>query len=132
MSAAVDVATYLASPGFAIGDLGTVVYYGRLPDSPATACAVLPYSGRQGDYVMEQTHVAIEYPRLQILSRAATFDEAEVIAAKAYRALDGVVNLLLGGLRYLKIMPLQPPFVLERDANDKVVLAFNVEVMRCP
>jgi hypothetical protein len=39
--------------------------------------------------------------------------------------LDAIVNEAISGTFYLRVAALQPPFLLERDANDRWIFAVN-------
>ena len=124
-----ELGTYLAAQG--VGTVGTDIFYGLLPDSPTPATAVLEYPGREGDYIQERAKVAIEYPRIQVRARAATYAAGRALIELSYQALDAIINATLSGTRYLAVRPIQAPFLLERDANLALVFAFNVEAHRC-
>lgn len=127
MSLVADVDVYLGTLG-----LDAATYRGRLPDSPDTATALIPYAGRPPLFVHNTPGISIDRPALQILCRAKTFVDAEARAAALYAALAGVVNTDLNGTRYQRIEPLAAPFLLERDANDRTVFALNFYVMKKP
>lgn len=116
------------------------VFTGILPDTPDACVAVLEYGGVAPEYIHDSASPAIEFPRVQVLTRGAQYDyeTARTKAEAVYGALSRVSNQTLSGTFYLSIRPLQTPFVLDasmqggggRDENGRVTVAFNVEVMR--
>jgi len=127
MTVALELATYLASQG--VGTLDDTLFVGREPDAPDTAMAVLEYPGGPLDYTHDLT-IRYEHPRLQLWSRSVLYSEARANAEAMYGALLLVVNQALSGVRYLRVTPLQPPFVLQRDANERTVCIFNAECFK--
>ena len=128
MSIGEELATYLAAQS--VGVSGETLFVGRLPDAPVQATAIIEYPGAPGEYIQEQPRVAIEKPHVQIQCRAATYPLGRTLINTAYQAIDAIRNQTLSGTRYLGGFPIQPPFVLERDANELVVFAFNAELWR--
>jgi hypothetical protein len=53
-------------------------------------------------------------------------------ARTAYLELPKVQGAQLSGTLYLTLVPLQPPFVFERDSQRRVVWAFNVLAQKEP
>lgn len=123
-----ELANYLAGQG--LGTVGVDVFWGEYPDSPVQCTALMEYPGRGGDYIQERKRVALEYPRVQVVARAANYATGRQLIENAYQILDNVVNTTVYGTRYLKVMPLQAPFLHDRDANRNVLFAFNVEAWR--
>lgn len=123
-----EVATYLAAAG--VGVVGTTLFESRMPDSPDAVTAVIEYQGNSGSYIQEQQFAAWEKPRLQIRVRALDYASANTLIQTAYRAVDTLRNATLSGVRYLVGLPLQPPFLLERDALERTVMCFNAEFWR--
>lgn len=112
--------------------VGTTVFKGALPSSPDACMAVYEYPGVAPDYVFGVSGVSVEYPRVQIVARGAADDYStpRSVAETAYRAIAAAAPQSLSSTRYLSMMPLQSPFVLNRDANGRVVIAFNVQLAK--
>lgn len=127
MSLVADVDVYLGTLS-----LDANTFRGRLPESPDSATALIPYAGRAALFVHNLPTISIDRPALQVLCRAKTFADAEARASALYAVLSAVVNLDLNGTRYQRIEPLGSPFLLERDANDRTVFAMNLYVMKKP
>lgn len=123
-----EIADYLQSQG--IGTVGTNLFKGLMPESPDAAVAVFEYSGLEVQRVQEVAGVAYEQPRIQVMSRAATYAAARQKAEAVYAALATVKNQELSGIRYLRIQPLQPPFLIGRDANSRPLIVFNCQILK--
>lgn len=128
MSAGAEVATYLQHAG--IGELGATLFVGYMPETaPDDAVAVMEYGGMMGAQPLEDP-MAYEMPRLQVMVRSASYFDGMTKARDAYRALGKVVNTTLGGVRYQRITPVQPPFLIRRDDNGRPEIGFNVEITK--
>lgn len=112
--------------------VGTNLFRGHLPDKPDVCAAVYEYGGSSPEFVFGQSAPAAEYPRLQIVFRgtARDYTTPRVLAETAYRACAAAANGTLGSTRYFSLLPLQPPFKLREDANDRPVIGFNVQASK--
>ena len=116
-------------------DAGNVVK-GQLPSTPDTCLALLgPYGGLPPVWAMSPGVGAggrpqVERPRVQVLSRAARYDDAEKNAVKLRYALGGLYNVTKNGITYHAITEIQEPFFLEKDATGRTVFAVNLECTR--
>lgn len=123
-----EVATYLEDQG--LGDLGTDLFRWSMPDAPDECVAVYEYAGEQPVRVHDIAAIAQEQPRVQIVVRSATASAGRQRAEDIYRRLSLVKNTDLSGTRYLSIEPLQNPFFLERDQNDRPKFVFNCQAVK--
>lgn len=124
--ATVEIGNYLVAQG--VGTLGASLWLGKLPDTPPTAMAVIPYPGRRPDYIMDSTgRIAIEFPRFQFISRAADEVTALTNAQNAYEKLARVANQILGTTFYSAISILQSPGITGRDPLNRPLVTFNFE-----
>ncbi len=73
--------------------------------------------------------VAFERPGLQILSRSTSYKTARDNAVLAHQVLDGFTGTL-SGTRYLSIEAAQPPFLLGRDGDRRVLFSCNFLIMK--
>jgi hypothetical protein len=120
-----DLGAVLATAG--VGTVGTTIFYGGLPASPAACVALIEYGGAVPTFTLPATAgIQTEQPRVQILSRHTTHALARATAELAYRTLATVVNQTLTATRYLRIEPLQPPFFSGVDQNERSLYIFNV------
>ena len=121
----------LASLG--VGTIGTTIHMGMMPETPDACCAVYEYGGIAPEYIFGTAGIGIETPAVQVVFRGAKDDYAtpRANAATAYNGLASVECTTLtstsGGTSalYHWIHPSQAPFLMQRDANGRVYIAFN-------
>ena len=132
-----DIATYLAAQSTAFtvvsgtgGNLAkSVMLDAILPD---TITVIYETAGLANEYVFSTATgtagVANERPSFQILSRSTRYTTARTRAQTAYTVLDGLAGKSLPtatGTRYLEIVANQAPFLLQRDENERYIVATN-------
>lgn len=130
-----DLGTYLAESGVGIlePDTGANMFRGIMPNAPDACIAIFETPGAFPDAILESTDGAkYERPHIAVWSRGTRGDYAAArqVSQNVYDALKKIVNMTLGGKSYLQVTPLQPPFLLERDDEDRVIIAFNAEVLK--
>ena len=108
--------------------LGTNLMLSRLPDTPDVCVALFEYSGRLPQHTFG-TNSAWELPRFQVQIRDDDYATARTMAQTCYNALT-FTNQTLTGVRYMRCEPLQSPFLLRRDENERVILIFNCEAWK--
>lgn len=120
-----DLAVLLQAEG--IGTVATDLFKGRMPDAPDTCLAIRALPGQAPLF----THDGFTYqrPRVQVLARGATYAAAEAKAADAFRVLSRITNGGLAGRPILRVEPVQSPFELDHDENDRVLYVFNADVL---
>jgi len=64
-------------------------------------------------------------PTFQVVARAGTYALAEALALAAYAAL-AFQNATVSGVAFLRVRPLQEPFELPLDTDQRCRVAFNV------
>lgn len=114
----------------AIGKVGTNLFLSKLPPSPDAAVAVIETGGAGPDYVMGQSQPVYENPTFQVIVRNKSYKIAREKAGRIWDLLGRVSNLPLGGRRYLQIIPLQSPFDLGPDENQREQVVANYEALR--
>lgn len=124
-----ELATYLQSKG--LGTIGTDIFEGRLMDTPDAQIALIDYAGRPSELTHDIAGIAYERPRVQVLARSSPDDYAgaRTKANGAYKVLE-FANQTLSGVRYLQVTALHPPFLLDRDHQERCVFAFNIDVLK--
>ena len=129
-----EIGSYLQSVG--VGAVGSTIFKGDLPDEPVACLALLDGPSSMPDFAHGTDGPNIEYPRFQIIARGTREAGGQIaarqLADNAYVALCRVVNLTLSGTRYLRIEPLQTPFLIGRDANGNVQIGANFEATKVP
>lgn len=128
MSAAYDVAAYLATLGY--GTVGTSIRVNFVADSPDNQVSVYEYGGAQSGLGHGNPDAdALEQVFLQIRVRNLSASTAQSTAYAIYKALDGKGDVTVGTVVYLYFKALQPPYLLERD-DTTVTFVFNVELQK--
>lgn len=121
-----ELGTYLAASTALV--VNTDLFYGTMKTEPAECASFVEYQGR--GYVKSNGGGGkTEIPRMQVLYRAETYD-AGITGIRAIAAVLDVDNVTMGSTFYQRVEPLQPPFFLERDDNDRFVFACNFEITR--
>lgn len=132
MSAISELSGHLVTTGH--GVLATTLFEGLLPKSPDVCRSVVATGG--APTVRHFGGVAYEVRRYQVFVRDTTYAAAESRAELMHTTFDAIANLSLPAVtptaRYLTVDALQPPYLLERDENDRVVMSFNIEAWRHP
>jgi hypothetical protein len=120
-----EIAAQLATLG--LGTVGTTIHLGMMPETPDVCCAVYEYGGPASDLGFGVSGVQHETPGVQVVFRGTAGDYAtpRTSAATAHNGLAAVQGTTLSGTKYLTIRPVQSPFLLKRDANDRVYIACN-------
>ena len=100
------------------------------PDEPATATSIVEYGGSPPDYVFGNDLPTNENARVQISCRSTSSTKARANAHAAWVAVGKIANETLSGKSWLRATPLQSPFLLRRDEQNRVIFAFNCAAMR--
>ena len=118
-----DIGNYLQAQG--IGTLGTNIFLGLMPDQPDNCVALFEYAGSPPDL-----HWEGEYPGLQVRVRNKGYAAARTKIGEVMEKLHGLHEKTLSGTRYLLIKARGSPEVLKRDANNRVELFVNFEIIK--
>lgn len=114
-----DLAIALQSA--AVGTLGTDLFLGWLPDAPAAAMALYETGGQPPSYIHQALTPAIIRPSVQVMVRDTEYATGRERMQDAYDALCALSS-------YLLVSPLQEPFSLGRDADDRPLFAVNFSI----
>ena len=118
-----EIGTYLQSQE--IGILGADLFLGLMPDQPDNCIALFQYAGSPPDL-----HWNGEYPGLQVRVRNQSYAAARTKIGEVAKKLHGLHEQTLSGTRYLLIKARGSPEVLKRDANNRVELFVNFEIIK--
>ncbi len=110
------------------GGVTALICKGSLQETPDTVLAFRETGGFPSQHLMTTKPAVIEEPTVQVLARALAYDAAETLIRQAKGLLDGLHDLTINSVRYHWATALQPPFLLERDENQRFILAFNVHI----
>lgn len=118
-----DIGGYLQAQG--AGTLGVDMYLGLMPDQPDNCVALFEYAGSPPDL-----HWNGEYPGLQVRVRNKSYAVARSKIGEIVQKLHGLHEQTLSGTRYLLIRARGTPEILKRDANNRVELFVNFEIIK--
>ncbi len=118
-----EIGTYLQTQG--IGTLGADIFLGLMPDQPDNCIALFEYAGSPPDL-----HWNGEYPGLQVRVRNKSYAAGRAKIGEIVKELHGLHEQTLAGTRYLLIKARGSPEVLKRDANNRVELFTNFEIIK--
>lgn len=124
-----DVATYLDTNSTRF-TLGTNLFLNYLPSEPNRAASIIETAGLPPARVFGSTSVAWEQGRVQLACRSTSSATARADVDAAFTVLEGVQNQTLTSNLFLRVSAAQSPFLLERDAQNRVVFAVNFDVWR--
>ncbi len=114
--------------------LGTNLFKGPMsPNAPDTATFIQEYGGESPELRMGSSTPFYELPRVQIIDRSTDYQKARNKAETWYKLFMGLANTTVKpssgatGTRYLAITPLQSPFSIGQDANERYQIVCNYE-----
>ena len=110
----------------------TPVRKGSMPPNPNSVVAIYEYGGLTPDHVFGQSAIEIEHPRVQIAVRGepAQYAEPRAVAETIYRGMSAASAQSIASTRYLTMEPIQPPFLITRDDNNRAIIGFNVQLSK--
>lgn len=108
------------------------IYLGRLSDTPDPQIAIAETGGMASVHAMSSGpgNAVLEMPRVQVLSRATTYASAKTRIKLVEGLLDGLRPRTINGVQYHFASAVQPPFLLEYDANNRPIVAQNFEIQK--
>lgn len=134
MSLLAEVGMHLASLG--LGTVATSIFLGHMPDAPSVCCSLHEYGGAPAELGFGVAGVQFEHPGLQVRFRGEPrdYEAPRANAESAYRGLAAVQAQTLGspGTYYHLVVPQQSPYLLERDGQERCVIACNFLVTKVP
>lgn len=129
-----DLADILSSGG--LGSVGTTtdfsIYKSITPASPDKVISLHETGGVAPFRKMHSTagDVVAERPRVQVVVRSMLYSTGRQKVNDAWKALEGLPERTVNGTRYLYAAAVQSPFPIGRDENNRVLFAFNLDVVK--
>ena len=125
MSVADEIIALLATGSIGVYEVD--LFKNRMPETPNTCGCVFDTAGVAPQAGFGVAGIQHETPGVQIRFRGEKRQSAEPYAKaqSAYRLLMANWGAVLSNTQYLTLKPLQSPFILERDGNERVVWVFN-------
>lgn len=131
-----DVVAYLVANSSLVA--GTDLFVGDLVPAPNDVTVLFEYGGQGPMQVMGgSSAAAVIKPSMQVLGRAggtatAAYTNARARVRLVYNLLTAITDQTLSGSHYFRAEPIQEPFQLHRDENDRIVFACNFSIWRVP
>lgn len=123
-----ELATYMQANG--IGTLGTNLFVGTLPSTPDTCVGLQEYPGTQPAYALGGGLQVLEFPRVQVMTRAKLYNVARDKADDVWRLLGAITGQTLSGVHHLRVQALSNPFELPPDDTNRKLFACNYVVTK--
>ena len=126
-----DILDYLSSDG-SVGTTGVDLFGARRPETPDDVVTVYETQGTDSEYTMGPTLglPALEKPRIQVVARSSSYQNARSKARDVMLALDGLHNRTINGVEYKFTRALQPPFPITPDELNRPLIVCNFEVQK--
>lgn len=128
-----DIGTHLAAASIPAQDLtlGTNLFLGRRPNDPDTVVALYETGGTGPELMFGTNSVPpLETRGLQVIARADSYSTSEALCTDVWQALCLIDNETINSTRYLLADPVQSPFALDRDDQDRMLHVVNFLVTR--
>ena len=119
-----DIAAYLAAHG--CGTVGTTIFKGNRPPTPDQLIALYQYAGEVPALI---NGIKMEYPGLQIWSRALTEPVAITLLDSVVDALHGLTEYSTAYARYLCLEARSSPMDMGQDENGRIEYVVNFRVI---
>ncbi len=130
MSASSELATYLAAEVAALVEK-TTLFTDKQPAGAVNSARLVQYPGAAPEHRMDGTNlIDFTFPNLQFRVRNQVDATAFTIAEDAAKALGKVANQTIGGTFYRSVNLINSPGLIERDANDLIIVGFSAQAER--
>lgn len=113
-----------------VGLTASSIFFGSKAPLPAGDGPYITLTETGGTGAARMHNSSTERPTLQIYTRAKSAKTARAVARAAYDALggpDGLYNLTLDGVTYVKIVARQEPTDVGADDIGRVCYSFNID-----
>ncbi len=124
-----EIATHLDSESTRF-TAGTNLFGNGKVLEPNTATWVIEYPGGAATDTFAGDLPKYEDARVAITCRSTSSATARANAHAAWVAVSKIANETLSGKSWLRAKPLQSPFLLDRDEQNRVMFQFNVACTR--
>ncbi len=126
-----EIGNFLQGQG--VGTQGTDIFLNDVPqDAPDTAVSLEETAGLAPLYIHGITGTAWNQPGLQVFTRAKSPSTARTNAETIFKLLSNLTNVVLEGVLYQSIRPVQNPFPLGRDENHRAQFVCNYQIVKVP
>lgn len=128
-----EIVAYLAETG--VGMNAKNLFWGFLPDDPASCGAIVPYPGEPPEKQFGTEEIWLEKPRAQFTWRGPTPDDAETAFLNAQVAFEALARIQTQTILdfptfYHVVEPLQAPYLRDLEVSGLPLVSFNFRVVR--
>ena len=110
--------------------IGTSLFLNALPDEPNRASSITEYGGGAADDVFAGDLPINENARVAVTCRSTSSVTARADIGAAWVGLQRITNEALSGVSWLRCKPVQSPFLLRRDEQNRVLFQSNFDCVR--
>jgi hypothetical protein len=111
------VVQYLDDMGF--GTSAVDLFADNMPPNPHDAVVIQTTGGFSPTFVHDSPGVHTELPTVQVVCRSKSIVSAKAKCFAIYAALSMIRNQQVDGVFVQRMVPMQSPFPLGRDDNDR-------------
>lgn len=105
------------------------LFIGHEPEAEITCATIYDTPGYPCDTDMDGAN-GYECPSVEILVRSSSYIEAYTLADNIKNFLHGKHHVIINDSEYQIMNCMTPPFMLNRDENDRVRFAINLDLQR--
>lgn len=117
------IAAYLQTLGH--GTLGVNLFIDVLPEAPDDVIVVTSSGGFAPSFVQDKRGINTEMPTFQVATRSRSVPSAKAKSHAIYLDLQKLDNVIVDGVFFQRLSPMQPPFAIERDDNNRWIWGCN-------
>lgn len=118
-----DIATYLVSESL-VNAIGTDIFLDARPDSPDNLVSIFDTGGFPAE-----TSISDLKRTAQVLVRDTSYAVGREKIWAIYKAIDRPNNrVITANGRKMHIKAVQPPVLMDRDASNRTLFIFNVQI----
>ena len=110
-------------------ELGVNLFIGREPSQPDNCVIIFDGIGAPPELTLEND-VEVYYPSVQIRVRNFSYTTAYTTSYDIMRVLHGRYNEDWNGTKYLSIVCVVEPFLMDWDGNERARFVCNFNIMR--
>lgn len=124
----VEIRDYLVAQS--LGTAGVNLFMETMPKEPNAAVSLVEYPGGAPEYTMGGSGPVWENCQFQVLVRDSDPSAARTKARSIWTALAAINSENVTGHHYIEIEPLQSPFPLMPDDQERTRIVFNCRAVR--
>jgi hypothetical protein len=126
-----EVGTYIGTNVSGL-TLGTNLFLGMMPDTPAICAAIYNTTSDAPYFTMNgsTTEPSLENPRVMLYLRHSSYSTGEALMYTTWKKMTEVSDDTLSSVNYLRLQALGSPEFLERDENFNVIFSANFQAMK--